>query len=109
MLDKKKILAHVIQLQKFKDIAKAVQLLAVANLRKLRSRIASRECALELAAELFEELNKNDADSLVCTIVVVTSERSCCGKLNSQVLAAARDAIDEYIADHKAVRIVSVG
>jgi F0F1-type ATP synthase gamma subunit len=99
----------VLYLRKFKDISKAVQLLAIAQLRKLRTRIASRDCALELAVELFDELNSIDTDSCVCTVVVITSERSCCGKLNNAVLAAAREAIDTYIADNKVVRIVSVG
>ena len=40
--------------------------------------------------------------------MVVTSERSCCGKLNSDVLTAAKEAIDSLVVDSKVVRIVSI-
>jgi F-type H+-transporting ATPase subunit gamma len=45
----------------------------------------------------------------VCTIVVITSERSCCGKLNSDVFSASREAISSHIEDNKLVKIISVG
>jgi len=96
-------------LRKFKDISKAVQLVAIAKLRKLNSRIESREFALYLAVEMFDELNNVDDDYTNCTIVVITSERSCCGKLNNDVLAASKDAIEYYLDDNKVVRVISVG
>jgi F0F1-type ATP synthase gamma subunit len=68
-------------LRKFKEISKAVQLVAIAKLRKLQSVIESREYALSIAQGLFDDMNDVD-DISDCThcIVVITSERSCCGK-----------------------------
>jgi len=96
-----------VYLKKFKDLSKAVQLLAIAQLRKLRTRIAAREHALELAYELNGcSTHAIDAE---CVVVVLSSERSCCGKLNNAVLLASRETIDAYLTDRKMVHIVSVG
>lgn len=105
MVNKKTIWASVQYLRKFKDISKAVQLVAIAKLRKLQRHLESREFALYLAVEMFDVELSFDK----CTVVVITSERSCCGKLNTEVLSAAKDAIEAYIDDNKSISIVSVG
>jgi F0F1-type ATP synthase gamma subunit len=58
-----------------------------------------------MAFELFSDRSEGTRH----TIIVVTSERSCCGRLNSEVLSAAKDAIEAYTKDSKYVRIISVG
>jgi ATP synthase F1 gamma subunit len=98
-----------VYLRKFKDISKAVQLVAIAKLRKLNKVIESREYALYLALEMFDELNSLDNTAVRNTVVIITSEKSCCGKLNSDVLSASKDAIDTYIEENKLLRIISVG
>jgi F-type H+-transporting ATPase subunit gamma len=108
MVDKKKIWAYVTYLKKFKEISKAVQMIAIAKLRKLNTRIESREFALSFAVALFDDVD-NDTECRRVTVVVLTSERSCCGRLNSEVLSAARDTIDLYLRDYKLVRIISIG
>lgn len=97
-------------MRKFKEISKAVQLVAIAKLRKLQSVIESREYALSVAQGLFDDMNDDD-DISDCThcIVVITSERSCCGKLNNEVLLAAKDAISLLVDDNKRTSIVSIG
>jgi F-type H+-transporting ATPase subunit gamma len=101
--------AYLLYLEKFKEISKSVQLIAIAKLRKMRARIDARECALSFAVELFDECGNLEQECAAFTVVVITSDRSCCGKLNGEVLEAARDVIDSYIEDNKAVRIISVG
>jgi F0F1-type ATP synthase gamma subunit len=98
-----------VYLRKFKDISKAVQLVAIAKLRKLNKVIESREYALYLALEMFDELNSLDNTAVRNTVVILTSEKSSCGKLNSDVLSASKDAIDTYIEDNKLLKIISVG
>jgi F-type H+-transporting ATPase subunit gamma len=58
---------------------------------------------------LFEECGTLENECTAVTVVVLTSDRSCCGKLNGDVLAASRDVLDAYIEDNKAVRLISVG
>lgn len=62
-----------------------------------------------LALEMFDELNSLDNTAVRNTVVIITSEKSCCGKLNSDVLAASKDAVDTYIEDNRLLKIISVG
>ena len=45
----------------------------------------------------------------VFLIVLITSERSCCGKLNGDLFSASRELIDYSIENHKIIRLISVG
>jgi F-type H+-transporting ATPase subunit gamma len=109
MASLKIVKSYLSYLEKFKEISKSVQLIAIAKLRKMRARIDARECALSFAVELFEEWGNIENECTAFTVVVLTSDRSCCGKLNGEVLAASRDVIDAYIEDSKVVRLISVG
>jgi ATP synthase F1 gamma subunit len=108
LVDLKKIKASLAYLAKFKDISRSVQLIAIAQLRKLRSRIESRDNALCIAAEFFSDVDTS-IDVNVCTIVIITSERSCCGKLNSDVFSASRDMIESHVEDNNVIKLISVG
>lgn len=108
MVDLKKIKASLSYLAKFKDISRSVQLIAIAQLRKLRSRIEARDNALCIAVEFFAD-NDINLNINVCAIVVITSERSCCGKLNSDVFSASRDVIESCLEDNKVIKLISVG
>ena len=108
MVDLKQIKASLSYLVKFKDISRSVQLIAIAQLRKLRSRIESRDNALCIAVEFFSDHDVAHHVH-VCTIVVITSERSCCGKLNSDVFSASRDVLDSHLEENKVVKLISVG
>lgn len=108
MVDLKQIKASLSYLVKFKDISRAVQLIAIAQLRKLRARIEARDNALCIAVEFFSEFDSVPNVHL-CTIVVITSERSCCGKLNGDVFSASREVVSTYIEDKKLVSVISVG
>jgi F-type H+-transporting ATPase subunit gamma len=109
MVSKKTVWASIQYLRKFKDISKAVQLVAIAKLRKLNRVLDSREYALSMATELFEDSRRENAGSTSYTIVIVTSEKSCCGKLNSDVLYSAKEYIISLIDETHSVSIVSIG
>jgi ATP synthase F1 gamma subunit len=96
-------------LKKFKDISKAVQLVAIAKLRKLSKQLESRDFSLSLAVELFDDNDVANGLFKNYTVVIITSERSCCGKLNSDVLSASKDAVESFIEENKIVSIISIG
>jgi F-type H+-transporting ATPase subunit gamma len=97
----------VTYLTKFKEISKAIQLVAISKLRNFRDRIESREMALHLVVVMFSisETHANEA----YTVVVLTTDRNCCGALNSSVLYVAKEAIEAYLNDHIVVKIIAVG
>jgi ATP synthase F1 gamma subunit len=43
------------------------------------------------------------------SVVVVSSERSCCGKLNNEVLLATKEAIGSFVDNNKIVSIITIG
>lgn len=109
LVNKKAILAYVIYLRKFKELSKAVQLVAIAKLKKLSKALDKRDVSLSISSSLFEALNAAELAFNRCTVVVITSERSCCGKLNNDVISSVKDSIEEYLDDNKQLRIISVG
>lgn len=109
MVNKKALLSSVVYLRKFKELSKAVQLISIAKLRKLNKTIESRDFALSVAVEMFDELCGLDSLYRQCTFVVITSERSCCGKLNHAILSCVKDSIESFLEDNKQVSIISVG
>lgn len=109
LTNKKTILASVFYLRKFQELSKAVQLVSIAKLRKLTKSIESREFALSIAVEMFDELNKVASIYRQCTFVVITSERSCCGKLNTDIVHHFTRALDLFHDGNKQARIITVG
>jgi F-type H+-transporting ATPase subunit gamma len=106
MIHKKDILRTIQYLAKFKELSKAVQLVAMAQLKRLTGRIKTREFALHLACEMFDRI------PFICesfVVVVITTERSCCGMLNHGVLSTSRSIIDSIVAYENPVRIVAIG
>lgn len=109
MINKKTIWASVVYLRKFKELSKAVQLVAIAKLKKFNKYLNKRHVALSMAAEIFDHFNSADFAHKRYTVVLITSERSCCGKLNNEIILVAKDAIEGYIDSRKQVRIISIG
>lgn len=93
MVNKRQIWASVVYLRKFKDLSKAVQLVSIAKLRKLTKNLTSRDYALSIAVEMFDDLSTLSFLYRQCTFVVITSERSCCGRLNNNVVSSVNGAI----------------
>lgn len=82
-------------------------MVAISKIKKLGSVIESREFSLYLAFEMFYETVTNSESRQ--TVVVITSEKSCCGKLNSEVLSASKDALETFLEENKVLKIISIG
>jgi F0F1-type ATP synthase gamma subunit len=96
-------------LRKFKDLSKAVQLVSVAKLKKLAKTIEKRNVSLAIASAFFEALNNANLKYKQCTVVLITSERSCCGKLNNDVVSVVKNALSAYVIGGKLINIISIG
>lgn len=109
---KKRLWAYIVYLNKFKELSKAIQLSSIAEIRKNKKVLAARGHSLFLASELFGELRMFDDEDSSChiyTVIVISSERNCCGKLNGDVYYGARDYINDCIDNNHIVNIVSIG
>lgn len=74
-------------------------------MRKLNTQLEQREFSLHVATEMFDD----NVEVMQYTVLVITSERSCCGKLNSDVLTSSKTAINSFLEDKKIVKLISVG
>jgi ATP synthase F1 gamma subunit len=65
---------------------------------------------LGLTTELFDALViPASSDPLYHTFLIITSEKSCCGKLNSDVLGVSKGVIHSYIENNKIVSLICIG
>lgn len=83
------ILAKVQSYTKFRDVAKCIQLVALATLKKLKNKIATRHIALTAVKDLFYLENKKNLELTYyydkrLAIIVITTEKSCSGAINNR-------------------------
>lgn len=82
------ILARVQSYKRFRDVAKCIQLVSLATLKRLKKKIASRHMALSAIKDLFDSDIYGDNDyynDKRVSIVAVTTEKSCSGIVNNRV------------------------
>jgi F-type H+-transporting ATPase subunit gamma len=84
-------------------------MVAISKIKKLDQVIESREFSLYFALEMFSGVSALTLNAARQTVVVITSEKSCCGKLNSEVLSASKDALETFIEENKILKLISIG
>lgn len=102
-------------------ITKALQMVAASKLKRAQAAAeAARPYSERLArviANLAAAVSGDNAPLLlrgtgksdVHLLVVMTSERGLCGGFNTQIVRAARERINQLLAEGKTVKIVAVG
>ena len=83
------ILAKIKSFIKFKDVAKCIQLVALASLKKMKDKLATRHTTLAVMKDLFYIENNinthpNDYENKILSIVTITTEKSCSGAINTR-------------------------
>lgn len=83
------ILAKIQSFTKFRDVAKCIQLVSLANLKKLKDKLSSRNISLSASKILFYFHNKSNLDlkyyeNKRISFVVITTEKSCSGAINNK-------------------------
>lgn len=83
------ILAKVKSFIKFKDVAKCIQLVALASLKKMKDKLATRHATLAAVKDLFYIENNintqpSNYDNKILAIVVISTEKSCSGAINTR-------------------------
>lgn len=82
------ILARVQSYKRFRDVARCIQLVSLATLKRLRKKIVSRHMALSAIKTLFDADIYGDTDyynDKRISIIAVTTEKSCSGIVNNRV------------------------
>lgn len=83
------ILAKIQSYTKFRDVAKCIQLVSLATLKRFKNKISTRHIALSAVKDLFysegyKSLELNYFDDKRISIVIITTEKSCSGAINNR-------------------------
>jgi ATP synthase F1 gamma subunit len=103
--------------EKFMGVAKAIQLVALSNLKILKKKITSRFLSLIIANLLFIEIWNfiksvfSDINDLMPNIkvVILISDKSCCGVINNQLLKAFEEQTIEWNEWHLKYQLFIIG
>lgn len=111
MISKREIGAKIAHLEKFQNLAKSIQMIAIANVHKLNSYISSRDFSLSLFSEIYSTwlISFSHSSTYNYTFVIITSEKNCCGKLNSDIVRAVNAQLDYFLDISKQLKIISIG
>lgn len=96
---------------RLKEITKAIQLVALARLNSLSYKLKQRQTQLWVIKKVFQGVRRvgPELDVERYALVLVTTDRSSCGILNSNVFRVARALVDYISAQQKRARITTIG
>jgi len=96
---------------RLKEITKAIQLVALARLTSLNYKLKKRQTQLLVIKRLFQmpRYVESDFDVERYTLILITTDRSCCGILNSNVFRMSKELVATILSQQKKIRMVVVG
>lgn len=96
---------------RLKEITKAIQLVALAKLHLLNYKLKLRQTQLWVIKKVFHVRRRGEPDFDIrrYVLILVMTDRSCCGILNSNVFRVARGLVSTLVGHHKMVRIMTIG
>lgn len=94
-----------------KEITKAIQLVALAKLTSLNYKLKRRQTQLWVIKKIFQLQQRidSDYDAHRYVLILVTTDRSCCGILNSNVFKVVNKLVSGLLSHQKTVRLVTIG
>jgi len=91
--------------QNFRELTRAIQLVALSKLQGLNYRLKGRQQSLVILRHLFDcGLNMSSAKRYV--IIILGTDKSCCGALNVNLFAATRELISRLEDAGKEIALV---
>lgn len=109
MVDPKKLKLKVIGYEKFRDITKSIQIVALSNIAELKDNISNRFLALTPFLTFFNVKHYTECENMQCLVMPVTIDKNCCGPHNNEILGASEEIVDTLEDSLNSVRIFSTG
>ncbi|MDF2698984.1 MAG: hypothetical protein K0Q49_540 [Haloplasmataceae bacterium] len=109
MISLRKLLKKVKAYEKFRDITKSIQLVALSNIAELRDNISSRFLAITPFLVFFNVDLYSECKYMNCLVMPINVDKNCCGPHNNEVFNSTNKLI-EYLEDKdNTVRIFTTG
>lgn len=102
---KKKVKAY----EKFRDITKSIQLVALSNIAELKNNIASRFLAITPFLVFFNVESYSEARGINCLVIPINIDKNCCGPHNSELFNATNSLIDDLEEKDNNVKLFTTG
>jgi F-type H+-transporting ATPase subunit gamma len=109
MVDPKKLKLKVISYEKFRDITKSIQIVALSNISELKENIANRFLALTPFLSFFNIKHYAECENMQCLVMPITIDKNCCGPHNNEIFGATEEIIDTLEETFNTVRTFSTG
>lgn len=102
---KKKLMAY----EKFRDITKSIQIVALSNIAELKDVINSRFLAITPFLSFFNVEHYSECVDMECIVMPVNVDKNCCGPHNNDVFAGTAQLIENLEDANNNVRLFSTG
>lgn len=109
MVDPKKLKLKVISYEKFRDLTKTIQIVALSNISELKENISNRFLALTPFLSFFNVEHYSECENMQCLVMPITIDKNCCGPHNNEIFSATSEMIDTLEDSLNTVRVFSTG
>jgi F-type H+-transporting ATPase subunit gamma len=109
MINPRKLKKKVQAYEKFRDITKSIQLVALSNIAELKDNIASRFLAITPFLAFFDVESYSECKYMNCLVMPINIDKNCCGPHNNEVFNSTNNLIEYLEEKDNNVRIFSTG
>jgi F-type H+-transporting ATPase subunit gamma len=109
MISLRVILRKVKAYEKYKDITKSIQLVALSNIAELKDQINSRFLSITPFLVFFNVESYSECRQLNCLVMPITVDKNCCGPHNKEVFDSANKLIESLEDKENTVKLFTTG
>ncbi len=109
MINPRKLKKKVQAYEKFRDITKSIQLVALSNIAELKDNIASRFLAITPFLVFFDVELYSECRYMNCLVIPINIDKNCCGPHNSEVFNSTNNLIEYLEEKDNNVKIFTTG
>ncbi len=102
---KKKVQAY----EKFRDITKSIQMVALSNISELKDIINSRFIAITPFLSFFNVEFYSECASMKCIVMPINIDKNCCGPHNNEIFGATVQLIETLEDSNNSVKLFTTG
>jgi F-type H+-transporting ATPase subunit gamma len=109
MINPRKLLKKVKAYEKFRDITKSIQLVALSNIAELKDNLSSRFLAITPFLVFFNVESYSECKYMNCLVMPINIDKNCCGPHNNEVFNSTNTLIEFLEDKDNTVRLFTTG
>jgi F-type H+-transporting ATPase subunit gamma len=109
MANPRKLLRKVKAYEKFKDLTKSIQLVALSNIAELKDNLSSRFLAITPFLVFFNVESYSECKYMNCLVMPINVDKNCCGPHNNEVFDSTNNLIEFLEEKENVVRLFTTG